>query len=355
MLSLSTRRALSALVALLTALVCVAGTSAPRETKMDDLKAGVRQLRSEVQELRSKLVSAISNSDPPSEAAAPGRSLQTSGAGGSVSFSWDGESLNIQNSAAEKSIEMSVLGDLNVTGNIYLNGNLMRSAPEPTLNPTTAPTVTTAPTPKPTTAPSIGVKTFCSQPSDMTQDANYYTDASWVFGETSDDGTDCLATAVLGDTVSGFLYDENSENYEDTTSTLTFYVKDYQSFNAFSLTARAVSTTPYYASMAQANGYQCRVTTTDASRVNLWLSSSGSNLDRDTSNYLDENTWYKIELVVVGETITCSMSKVDTGVQLATLTVTSGTHTSGYNGISVNADGTNNFEIMFGEYTMFES
>ena len=121
-----------ALVAL--AVVIVVGASDdPREMKMKDLEAEVQQLRSEIQELISVLVPVTSNSDDSSKAAAPGRRrLQTSGTGGTADISWDGESLNVQSTTAGKSIQMSVLGDLNITGDIYLNGVLVQPTPAPT-------------------------------------------------------------------------------------------------------------------------------------------------------------------------------------------------------------------------------
>ena len=122
------------------AVVIVVGASDdPCEMKINDLDdlvdldAQVQQLRSEIQELRSVLVPVTSNSDDSSKAAAPGRRrLQTSGAGETADIRWDGKSLNVQSSTAGKSIQMFVLGDLNVTGDIYLNGNLVQPTPAPT-------------------------------------------------------------------------------------------------------------------------------------------------------------------------------------------------------------------------------
>ena len=224
-------------------------------------------------------------------------------------------------------------------------------SPPPTHKPSPAPTH--KPTkPAPTVAPSAGVNTFCSEPGDMTQDDTYYTDTSWVFGETSDDGTDCLATGVMDGIASGFLYDENSENYADTTSTLTFYAKEFMQLNAFAINARASSTTPYYGSYAKVYGYGCRIYTTTSGKVYLTIADSGSNLKTDSTQTLDVNTWYKLELIVEGETITCSMYDVDSGSSLATLTTTDDDLTSGYNGISVFQTSTADFEIMFGEMTV---
>ena len=127
----------------LAAVAAAAGASDPRE--MDDFKAEVQQLRSEIQELRSVLNSAISNSNSPSEAAAPGRrQLQTSGGDEHAQISWDGESLNVQSTAAGKSVTLTVLGDLNITGDIYLNGNLLQTVPTslPTSTPISLPTST---------------------------------------------------------------------------------------------------------------------------------------------------------------------------------------------------------------------
>lgn len=224
-------------------------------------------------------------------------------------------------------------------------------SPPPTHKPSPAPTH--KPTkPAPTVAPSAGVNTFCSEPGDMTQDDTYYTDTSWVFGETSDDGTDCLATGVMDGIASGFLYDENSENYADTTSTLTFYAKEFLKFNAFAINARASSTTPYYGSYAKVYGYGCRIYTLTSGQVYLTIADSGSNLETDSTQTLDLNTWYKLELIVEGETITCSMYDVDSGSSLATLTTTDDDLTSGYNGISVFQTSSADFEIMFGEMTV---
>ena len=116
------------------AVVIVVGASDdPCEMKINDLDAQVQQLRSEIQELRSVLVPVTSNSDDSSKAAAPGRRrLQTSGTGETADIRWDGKSLNVQSSTAGKSIQMFVLGDLNVTGDIYLNGGLVQPTPAPT-------------------------------------------------------------------------------------------------------------------------------------------------------------------------------------------------------------------------------
>ena len=118
-----------ALVAL-AVVIAVGASDDSREMEMEDLEAEVQQLRSEIQELRSVLVSVTSNSDDSSKAAAPGRRrLQTSGTGGTADISWDGESLNVQSTTAGKSIQMSVLGDLDITGDIYLNGVLIQPTP----------------------------------------------------------------------------------------------------------------------------------------------------------------------------------------------------------------------------------
>jgi len=100
--------------------------------KINDLDAQVQQLRSEIQELQSVLVPVTSNSDGSSKAAAPGRRrLQASGTEERADIRWDGKSLNVQSSTAGKSIQMSVLGDLNITGDIYLNGVLVQPTPTP--------------------------------------------------------------------------------------------------------------------------------------------------------------------------------------------------------------------------------
>ena len=132
-----------------TLLVCVASwliaAVAGASDHLAKLEEEVRQLRSEIQEiyeLRSALVSKIS--DSPSEAAPGGRSLQTSGGEDErAQISWDGQTLNFESTAEGKSTKVSILGDLNITGDIYLNGEL--------LQPTAAPTVTLSPSPGPCT------------------------------------------------------------------------------------------------------------------------------------------------------------------------------------------------------------
>ena len=53
-------------------------------------------------------------------------------------MAWDGESLNFQSNAAGKSIKVSVLGDLNITGDIYLNGELFQAACTPVATSSTS-------------------------------------------------------------------------------------------------------------------------------------------------------------------------------------------------------------------------
>jgi hypothetical protein len=132
---------------------------------MEDLKAEVRQMQLEVQKLRSVIVSVIgsdSKSDSPNETAAPGRRrLQTSGGGNEkAEISWDGESLNFQSTAEGKSTKVSILGDLNITGDIYLNGELLQDA---------------VPSPAPTPAPSTPAPT-CSSGTAATQSASWISD-----------------------------------------------------------------------------------------------------------------------------------------------------------------------------------
>ena len=123
--------------------LAVIAVSGSIDSRADDLRATIRLLRSEVEELRFAFVAAqekhSTDSKSPSEAAPGRRRLQTSGGGGeTVDMSWDGESLNIKSSAAGKSTKVPVLGNLNITGDIYLNGELFQSG-----------STTTAPTPVP--------------------------------------------------------------------------------------------------------------------------------------------------------------------------------------------------------------
>ena len=101
--------------------------------------------------------------------------------------------------------------------------------PRPTAKPTAvpAPAPTPTPTPRPTFVPTTpaptakGEYTFCSEPSGLTQDDSEYPDIDYTYGmscSSSDDDSDCLM--MIGSsatTLSGFLYDEDSANYEDTT------------------------------------------------------------------------------------------------------------------------------------------
>ena len=206
------------LMGLLAVVVAWASDQQPR--KMEDLKAEVRQMRLEVQKLRSVLVSAIgSNSDSPNEAASPGRRrLQTSGGGGEMAeIAWDGESLNVRSTAAGKSTKVSVLGNLNVTGDIYLNGVLVQPAvpspaPTPAPNPAPTPAPTPAPNPAPTPAPSLCVvsgpaTSSTSWNSDSaTYSSDWYNDDSWFMstlygpGKTLDGSQ---SSAWRGDAIDG--------------------------------------------------------------------------------------------------------------------------------------------------------
>ena len=77
----------------------------------------------------------------------------------------------------------------------------------------------------PRSAPTVEITeyTFCSEPSDLTQDdtESEYTDMDYTYGtscSSSDDDSDCLL--MIGSSAaeaSGFLYDEDSANYGDTT------------------------------------------------------------------------------------------------------------------------------------------
>ena len=78
-----------------------------------------------------------------------------------------------------------------------------------------------APTPAPTVESTE--YTFCSEPSGLTQNDTYseYTDIDYTYGTSgasSDDDSDCLL--MIGSSssyASGFMYGEDSVNYEDTT------------------------------------------------------------------------------------------------------------------------------------------
>ena len=77
----------------------------------------------------------------------------------------------------------------------------------------------------PTPAPTLETTeyTFCSEPSGLTQDDTYseYTNIDYTYGmscSSSDDDSDCLLMiGASGTDASGFIYDEDSANYEDTT------------------------------------------------------------------------------------------------------------------------------------------
>ena len=101
--------------------------------------------------------------------------------------------------------------------------------PRPTAKPTAvpAPAPTPTPTPRPTFVPTTsaptgtGEYTFCSEPSGLTQDDSEYPDIDYTYGmscSSSDDDSDCLLMiGASGTDASGFIYDEDSANYEDTT------------------------------------------------------------------------------------------------------------------------------------------
>ena len=172
----------------------------------DDLEAELRLLRAEVEELRSVAIALMKDDDPtysdsPSEAAPGRRRLQTSGGGGeTASISFDGMSLKIQSTATGKSTKVAVLGDLNITGDIYLNGALVRgpTTPEPTTTP--------APTPTPTC--SGGGSPFVMA------------DASWI-GDTTDYSSTFHQTYPPSTTLDGIIaantgwlgYASNDENW----------------------------------------------------------------------------------------------------------------------------------------------
>ena len=166
-----TLASLAALAALAAAVVTGSNDQQPRSVA--EMTSEVQELRSSVQELRSVLLAAIerdSNSDP-TKAAAPGRRrLQTSGEGETVNIHWDGESLNIQSSVAGKSTKVSMLGDLNITGDLYLNGILKKETGMP------SPAPTAVPTPAPTADPIAAPTTFADRCGAS------YSEPSWTFG-----------------------------------------------------------------------------------------------------------------------------------------------------------------------------
>jgi len=183
--------------------------------KINDLDAQVQQLRSEIQELRSVLVPVISNSDDSSKAAAPGRRrLQTSGTGETADISWDGESLNVQSSTAGKSIQMSVLGDLNITGDIYLNGGLVQPLVQPTPAPTPCSATSTSDTSWNSDSPYVD-SSATSTPDTAYSSSWYaaYGPASTLDGEFTGNGwLGCVDAGVCGDVSSEhyLIYDLGS-------------------------------------------------------------------------------------------------------------------------------------------------
>ena len=105
----------------------------------------------------------------------------------------------------------SLTAGLNVPGPLYATachcGGVEYPA-SPSSHPTSA-------------AASVSDYTFCSEPSGLTQDDSEYPYIDYTYGascSSSDDDTDCLLMIGSSDTyTSGFMYDEDSANYEDTT------------------------------------------------------------------------------------------------------------------------------------------
>ena len=179
-----TLASLAALAALAAAVVTGSNDQQPRSVA--EMTSEVQELRSSVQELRRSVLLAIerdSNSDP-TKAAAPGRRrLQTSGEGETVNIHWDGESLNIQSSVAGKSTKVSMLGDLNITGDLYLNGILKKETDMP------SPVPTAVPIPAPTAVPIAAPTTFADRCGAS------YSETSWTFGTAAGSSTTTTTTA----------------------------------------------------------------------------------------------------------------------------------------------------------------